>query len=77
VMTAKLHDTSYCPLGVRCESCGQAAGNALAVYTCECPYGVMCLTLCPRCGRAVAGLTIAAATALRLVMEHADHQRTP
>jgi hypothetical protein len=72
-MTADLDDTSNCPRGVRCESCGLEAGDGLAVYTSECALGVMCLTMCPRCGRAIGDVNIAVTTASRLVMQHAGH----
>lgn len=75
-MTTNLTDTSRCPLGVRCESCGIEAGRALAVQTIECATGVMCMTMCPRCARASAETkrrSISEATASNLVMQHAAH----
>ena len=72
-MSGGLDDTSGCPLGVRCESCGLEAGAHLAVYTSRCALGVMCLTMCPRCGRSTADVNIAVSTASRLVTQHASH----
>jgi hypothetical protein len=70
-----LNDTSRCPLGVRCEACGDEAGRLLAVYTCESAIGVMCLTMCPSCGRSAetADESVSASTAARLVLQHAGH----
>ncbi len=42
-----LDDTTGCPVGARCETCG--ATQALAVVTADCPAGVYCLTLCLAC----------------------------
>ena len=44
-----LDDTSNCPVGHRCESCGVERDD-LAVSTAEFGrLGIGCLTLCPRC----------------------------
>src|SRR3954447_11210120 len=44
-----LDDTSRCPLGVRCESCG-AERDDLAICAVELgPLGMACLTMWPRC----------------------------
>lgn len=71
-MRIDLDDTSGCPLGHRCESCGVERDD-LAVSTASTPLGVLCLTLCPRCA-AFDGLpSVSVGTAVRLVGQHAEH----
>lgn len=72
VTTLDLDDTSRCPLGTRCESCGLESAR-LCVYTCECALGIMCLTMCPSCGQAIGNVNIALPTAEKLVTQHACH----
>lgn len=77
--------TPYCPLGRRCESCGTERGP-LTVVVVSTDHGLVgtdsartgtdcCLTVCSACGPALATtrLPITAATAGRLVAEHAHH----
>ena len=68
-----LDDTTRCPLGVRCESCG-VEGPGLAVATVAlASLGVACLTLCEPC--ATSGVTppVTVSTAARLTIQHAVH----
>lgn len=66
-------DTSRCPLGVRCESCG-AEGRDLAVVAVTIdPLGVACLTMCPPCAASTVAPPITIATAVRLAAQHAQH----
>jgi hypothetical protein len=68
-----LDDTSRCPVGHRCESCGTEAGP-LAVETASAArLGVMCLTLCRRCADSDVTPPVAVATAARLVGQHGAH----
>lgn len=67
-----LADTSRCPLGVRCESCG-TEGTALAVTTAETEAGVLCLTQCARCAEASMPPPVAVTTAARLAAQHCAH----
>ena len=67
-----LDDTSRCPLGHRCESCG-AEGDDLAVSTATTPLGVLCLTLCPPCAAFGEMPRVAVGTATRLVLHHCTH----
>ena len=67
-----LDDTSRCPLGHRCESCGTDRGE-LAVSTATSRLGVMCLTLCRRCAAFDDVLPVSVGTAVRLVMQHCEH----
>lgn len=67
-----LDDTTNCPLGHRCESCG-AAGDRLTVQTATTAVGVLCLTLCPRCAASDVAPPVPVATAVRLVMQHCQH----
>ena len=67
-----LDDTSRCPLGHRCESCG-IEGNDLAVSTATSRLGVMCLTLCRRCAAYDDVLPVTVGTAVKLVLQHCIH----
>ncbi len=67
-----LDETTRCPLGHRCESCGVERGD-LAVGTATTALGVLCLTLCPRCAAAAMPPPVAVGTAARLVAQHAAH----
>ena len=69
---AELDDTSRCPLGHRCESCGTERDD-LAVSTATTPLGVLCLTLCPQCAAFDEMPRVAVGTAARLVMQHCIH----
>ncbi|MGI9004582.1 MAG: hypothetical protein ACR2GH_23505 [Pseudonocardia sp.] len=68
-----LDNTTGCPLGVRCESCGVERDD-LAVSIVELGrLGVACLTLCPP--HAASGITppVTVGTATRLVIAHCIH----
>lgn len=68
-----LDDTTNCPLGHRCESCGRE-GPSLAVETVRLSsLGVACLTLCRRCTAFDDVLPISVSTAARLVGQHCAH----
>lgn len=68
-----LDDTSRCPLGTRCETCG-AEGNDLAVATVDLGrIGVACLTMCPRCASSTTAPAVSVPTAARLVCLHCEH----
>jgi hypothetical protein len=68
-----LHDTSRCPLGVRCECCGIERDD-LAVVTSDLgSVGVACLTMCPSCASSTVSPPVAVGTAVRLVLQHAAH----
>ena len=67
-----LHNTSGCPLGVRCEACGRE-GRGLAVRALSTDLGVMCLTLCPGCRRSTVTPPVTLSTASRLVAQHIGH----
>ena len=69
---ANLDDTSRCPLGHRCESCG-AERDDLAVSAATTPLGVLCLTLCPPCAAFGEMPRVAVGTASRLVLHHCMH----
>lgn len=71
-MSADLNDTSRCPKGHRCESCG-AADKRVAVKTLTTPLGVLCLTLCPRCAGSQVPPPITVGTVVRLVAQHCEH----
>jgi hypothetical protein len=66
-----LDDTSRCPVGPECESCGRL--DELAVLTGDTPEGVLCMTLCDACEVAgVLPILSPEAEAAR-VLEHAEH----
>lgn len=69
-----LDNTSRCPLGHRCESCGIERPD-LAVHTATTGLGVLCLTLCPRCANSGVAVVppVAVGTASRLVIQHCMH----
>lgn len=72
-MTAfDVFSTEHCPVGFRCESCGDAVENLVAT-TAETPLGVLCLTVCQRCGDAHMAPPVAVGTAVKLVMQHCQH----
>jgi hypothetical protein len=74
-MTLDLHDTSHCPIGHRCESCGQATAT-LQVVTRTVLSSVLCLTMCKRCRQSNQPPSIQVSTAERLVEQHRQHVRT-
>jgi hypothetical protein len=68
-----LDDTSRCPVGHRCESCGTERGD-LAVTTADLGrLGVACLTLCPPCTDSNIAPPVTVSTAARLVGQHCQH----
>jgi hypothetical protein len=68
-----LDDTSRCPLGVRCESCGVERDD-LRVCNFELDrIGVACLTVCPRCANSDVTPPVSVGTAVRLTMQHCIH----
>ncbi|GAA4554376.1 hypothetical protein [Pseudonocardia xishanensis] len=71
-MSPNLDDTSRCPLGHRCESCGTAPDD-LSVATATTALGVLCVTLCPSCARSPHSPRVTLGTAQRFVLQHAGH----
>jgi hypothetical protein len=72
-VSVNLDDTSRCPLGIRCESCG-TEGDDLRVCTVELGrLGVACVSLCARCAGSGVVPPVTVATAFRLVGQHAGH----
>ena len=67
-----LDDTSRCPEGPRCESCGTEADD-VAVSAVETAVGTVCLSLCDRCATSDVPPPIHIATAARLVAQHLEH----
>jgi hypothetical protein len=68
-------DTSRCPLGVRCESCGTERDDLTIATSCT-DLGALCLTACPTCAAAISRgtpLPVSVATAARLVAQHSRH----
>jgi hypothetical protein len=66
-----LDDTSRCPVGPECESCGRL--DELAVSTGDTSVGVLCMTLCDTCEVAgVLPIFSSEAEATR-VLEHGEH----
>jgi hypothetical protein len=73
VSAVNLDDTSRCPRGARCESCG-TEGDDLAVCTVALGrLGVACLTLCPRCAGSGVVPPVSVGTAVRLTAQHCGH----
>lgn len=66
-----LDDTTNCPVGFRCESCGDTGG--ITVSTAATPLGVLCLSLCRRCAASTVAPPITVHTAARLVGQHCQH----
>lgn len=65
-------DTSRCPRGHRCESCG-TVGRGLAVVTRQVLAETLCLTLCPGCAASGRPPAIMLSTAERLAAQHRAH----
>jgi hypothetical protein len=77
VSTVDGDDTSRCPVGHRCESCG-AERDDLAVETATAArLGVMCLTLCRRCAAFDGQIPVSVSTAARLVGQHGQYLSIP
>lgn len=70
---SRLDDTSRCPVGDECASCG--GDDDLAVATAETRVGVYCLTLCGPCADAgrLPKSRLSAVGAVRMVLEHLGH----
>ena len=68
-----LNDTTGCPLGVRCESCGAESPDLAVRAVTLAGLGTACLTLCRRCAAADTPPPITVATAARLVEQHVGH----
>jgi hypothetical protein len=64
--------TDRCPLGFRCESCGQACAG-LEVATVNILGATLCLTLCPGCRQSGRAPAIMLSTAEKLVEQHHQH----
>jgi hypothetical protein len=67
-----LHDVSRCPLGHRCEACGDERDD-LAVTTASTAVGVLCVSLCPTCLASGIAPPVSIGTAARLVGAHCVH----
>jgi hypothetical protein len=72
-VTVNLDDTSSCPMGVRCESCGVERSNLRVCTATLRRIGVACLTLCPRCAGSGVVPPVSVATAVRLTAQHCLH----
>jgi hypothetical protein len=67
-------DTSRCPIGFRCESCG-AATDDLCVVIHGVLNAIMCVTLCAACRASERPPSIMLTTAEKLVQQHREHVR--
>ena len=68
-----LDDTSRCPLGHRCESCGTERDDLTVCTVSLGRLGVACLTLCPRCAGSGVVPPVSVGTAVRLTAQHCGH----
>lgn len=66
------YDTSNCPVGHRCESCG-AEDPRVAVKAVQTAVGVLCLTMCRVCRNATMEPPVVVGTAVRLTLAHCMH----
>jgi hypothetical protein len=64
--------TENCPIGFRCEICGDAADGMVPV-TAVTPLGILCLTACPRCADSDMAPPVSVGTAVKLVLQHCIH----
>jgi hypothetical protein len=71
----RLDDTSGCPLGVRCESCGAERDDPKVCTLAFGRLGVACLTLCGPCASSTVTPPVTVATAVHLVEQHTEHLR--
>jgi hypothetical protein len=72
-MVMNLDDTTRCPVGPECESCGRT--DELAVSTADTPAGMICMTVGDACELlAVLPVLSPAEEAIR-VREHGKHVR--
>jgi len=68
-----LDDTSRCPRGVRCESCGTESDHLAVETATSGRLGVLCLTLCRTCAAYDELIPVSVSTAERLVAQHCGH----
>jgi hypothetical protein len=73
VSAVNVGDTSRCPVGHRCESCGTERGDLTVETATAARLGVMCLTLCRRCASFDGQIPVSVSTAARLVGQHCRH----
>jgi uncharacterized Zn finger protein len=66
-----LDDTTRCPVGPACESCGHT--DELAVSTADTPAGVICMTVCDACGLLAVHPVLSPAEETTRVREHGAH----
>ena len=66
-----LDDTSRCPVGPECESCGGT--DELAVSTADTPAGVICMTVCDACELIAVHPVLSPAEEATRVREHGAH----
>jgi hypothetical protein len=71
-MTLGARDTSNCPVGFRCESCGSSTDDLLVV-THGVLNAIMCVTMCGSCRDSRRPPSIMLTTAEKLVEQHRDH----
>ena len=71
-MSIDLYATERCPVGPRCESCGNT-GPDVEVATGDTPLGVVCMSLCERCADTGAVPRMSASAAVRFVGDHCTH----
>lgn len=70
-MSARI--TRSCPVGFRCESCGDDHPDVAAHIRQLGAAGEACLTLCPTCTAWTDKVPVTEGTAVRLVDQHAQH----
>ena len=70
-MVMNLDDTTRCPVGPECESCGRT--DELAVSTADTPAGVLCMTLCDACEVTGVLPILSPAEETARVLEHGQH----
>jgi hypothetical protein len=68
----EMQDTTRCPTGFRCESCGHA-GSGLHVAAVDVLGATICLTLCPGCRQSGRPPQIMLSTAEKLAAQHQEH----
>ena len=71
-MPLEAQDTSNCPTGHRCESCGNATGD-LEVMTHPVLNAIICLTVCGGCRQSGRPPGIMLSTAEKLAQQHREH----
>lgn len=68
----EMQDTTRCPTGFRCESCGRA-GSGLHVAAVDVLGATICLTLCSGCRQSDRPPQIMLSTAEKLAAQHQEH----